>query len=255
MNHTSNRNQNLQHTTSSTVGVIDLTKENPSKVANTYYPIPPSKKQRRLETTNESADTRPQKRSRTEQVQERNLITPSIPNINQIPVHSAYKITNSRIAALYNTIIPADFTSTQILNGRRPAMVLPNNVILTSPSNYSPQYVSQNNNINPLESYNIGVMKPAMAQIPPQQPIAPVSSSNSTTSSNNASQEIIDLTTDSDDNDCIIDEQETNRDLCWGMINTEFLVLYPRTCTGGKGPEEVQLERLSARGQSKISFR
>src|SRR3954454_22552439 len=108
MNHTNNQIQNLQNTTSSILNVIDLTKENP---ANAYCSISLSKKQRRLEAINETADTRPQKRSRIEQAQEHNL--PSIPNIlNQ-------EINPLRSPALYhnNAIIPADFAPAQTSNG------------------------------------------------------------------------------------------------------------------------------------------
>jgi hypothetical protein len=240
MNHTNNQIQNLQNTTSSTRNVIDLTKENPSIAANAYCPITFSKKQRRLETTNEYADTRPQKRSRIEQAQEHKL--PSIPNIlNPIPQEI-----NPLLPALYNdnTIIPTDFTSAQTSNGMQ-TYALPHSAMLSAPPS---QYVPQNFS---LTNYNVARV---MNMSPIQQPITPISSS-STTSSNNISQEIIDLTTDSDDdndNDCIVDEKETNRDLCWGMINTEFLILYPRPCTGGKGEEEVQLKREWGKSQGKI---
>src|ERR1043165_525545 len=99
MNHTNNQIQNLQNTTSSTRNVIDLTKENPSKAANAYCSITLSKKQRRLETTNESADTRPQKRSRIEQIL--NPITQEETNPSRLP------------APYNNTIIPADFIPAQ----------------------------------------------------------------------------------------------------------------------------------------------
>ncbi|CAG8502372.1 8314_t:CDS:10 [Funneliformis caledonium] len=290
MNHTKNQNipnQNLQNTIPPSAAVnmlIDLTKDNTAAV-NAYCPILASKKQRRLGIRNDSpslsADTRPQKRSRIEEAQDYNLSTPSlsvqsIPNIyNQTKLPSTREIFNNSppmapaqvkhvASSTYfpnNSIITPEFTSAPTSNGIQSSYVLPSNTILPPASvNYSSQYLShpqgfQRPYYTEIPPYNLGyIMNPSMAQI--QQHItsnSPPSSSSSTTSSqspNNALQgEVIDLTTDSDD-DCIIDEKETNRDLCWGMIESLVLILYPRPCTGGKGEEEVKLKREGITGKN-----
>lgn len=240
MNHTNNQNQSHQNNTIP-LSVIDLTKENASKATNACYSISPPKKQRRPEIINESTDTRPQKRSRIEQVQE------------QKPFFQGVMHLSSKRETLPMTRIP-----TQTSIETQSSCILPNNPILPPPLNY-PQYVphSQNfnmtstlNGLNGLDQpYNIGMINPPVASNPSPSSF----SSTSSRSPNQNSQEIIDLTNDSsDDNDCVIDEKETNRDVCWGMINTEVIILYPRPCSNGKGEEEVQLRRESGKKEGKI---
>jgi hypothetical protein len=248
MNHDNNQNQSHQNNITP-LTVIDLTKENAFKATNACYSISPTKKQRRPEIINESTDTRPQKRSRTE-VQEHK---PFFQNI----IH----LSSNR------EILPIPRVPTQTSIGTQSSYILPNNPILPPPLNY-PQYAPHSQNFNVTSTlnglknldqpYNIGMMSPTTIQIPPiasnPSPNS-FSSTNSRSSSIQNSQEIIDLTNDSsDDNDCVIDEQETNRDVCWGMIDTEILILYPRPCTDGKGEEEVQLRREWGKKQGKISL-
>ncbi|CAI2183581.1 9263_t:CDS:10 [Funneliformis geosporum] len=286
MNHTNNQNipnQNLQNTIPSTAAVnmlIDLTKEKTAAV-NAYCPILASKKLRRpgirSDSPSFSADTRPQKRSRIEEVQEYNLSTPSISaqsipnNFNQTTLPSTREIFKNsppmapaQVSSTFftnNTIINPEFTSAPTSNGIQPSYVLSSNTILPPVSvNYSSQYLSHTQGFprpyyTDIPPYNLGyIMNPSITQI--QQHITSnpsPSSSSSTTSSqspNNALQgEVIDLTTDSDD-DCIIDEKETNRDLCWGLIESLVLILYPRPCTGGKGEEVVKLKREGITGKN-----
>ncbi|RIA84736.1 SNF2 family N-terminal domain-containing protein [Glomus cerebriforme] len=243
MDHINNQNQNQNSTSSDVIDLTNETKENASKVVNAYCSISMSKKQRRPETINECTDTRPQKRSKIEQAQEHNLIVPSISNIiNPITLPGTREILNLRRT-------PMPFHNNTIIPTKTPYMLSPffdYSQCLPHSQNFSLT------SMNGLEhSYNVGGMKPTMLQIPPIASNPPPSSSSSTSSrsSNKISPEIIDLTNDSDDNDCVVNEKETNRDLCWGMINTEILILYPRPCTGGKGEEEVQLKRTWGKKQ------
>ncbi|PKY43125.1 hypothetical protein RhiirA4_340782 [Rhizophagus irregularis] len=243
MNHTNNQNQSHQNNTIP-LTVIDLTKENASKATNARYSISPSKKQRRPEITNESTDIRPQKRSRIEQVQEHKTFFQGVMHLS-----------NNR------EILPTPRTPTQTSIETQSSCILQNNPILPPPLNYS-QYVPHSQNFNmtsPLnglngldQPYNIGMINPTVIQIPPvaSNPSPSSFSSTSSRSPNQNSQEVIDLTNDSsDDNDCVIDEKETNRDVCWGMIDTEVIILYPRPCSNGKGEEEVQLRRESGKNE------
>ncbi|GBB95467.1 hypothetical protein RclHR1_02540021 [Rhizophagus clarus] len=236
MNHANNQKRIYQNNIPPS-SVIDLTRENASKAVNSYYSISPSKKQPRPETINESTDTRPQKRNKIEQVQEHRPFFQSVMHLSS-----------------NREILPLPRTPTQTSIGTQ-SCVLPNNPILPLPLNYS-QYVPHSqsfnmsstlNGLNGLDQpYNIGMINPTVIQTPPlaSNPSPNSFSSTSSRSPNQSSQEIIDLTNDSsDDNDCVIDEQETNRDVCWGMIDTELIILYPRPCSDGKGEEEVKLRR------------
>lgn len=53
----------------------------------------------------------------------------------------------------------------------------------------------------------------------------------------------IDLTNAESEDDCLINEEETNRDVCFGQINTQVLVMFPQPFTEDM---EVQLVRYSS---------
>ncbi|KAF0535217.1 SNF2 family N-terminal domain-containing protein [Gigaspora margarita] len=87
----------------------------------------------------------------------------------------------------------------------------------------------------------------ATSVLPTAQILTPESSSKQ--------QEIVDLTSDNSDDDCVIDEEETNRNLCWGMIKSLVLVLYPRPSCSGQGEEEVELRREGTRLKNQAVIR
>ncbi|CAG8679743.1 5906_t:CDS:2, partial [Racocetra fulgida] len=122
--------------------------------------------------------------------------------------------------------------------------------ITNDPSTRGPPIISNlpllhYNNYNPIfnKVYSIGSVTPQFAPTSRTTSVLPTAQIPAPVSSSSQQKEIVDLTSDNSDDDCVIDEEETNRNLCWGMIKSLVLVLYPRPSCNGQDEEVVELKR------------
>ncbi|CAG8528954.1 2272_t:CDS:10 [Cetraspora pellucida] len=134
--------------------------------------------------------------------------------------------------------------------------------IANDPSTRGPPIISNlpllhYNNYNPVfnKVYSIGSVTSQFTPTSRTTSVLPTAQIPAPVSSSSKQKEIVDLTSDNSDDDCVIDEEETNRNLCWGMIKSLVLVLYPRPSCNGQDEEVVELKREGTRLKNQAVIR